>query len=57
MTKLKEQILRCIASDAARKVADLSNRYVHAAPAEREEIQAGIDIERWLSESCRECLD
>ena len=57
MTKLKDQILRIIQKNADRKVALLANEYVKASPDEKEAIQAGIQIERWLSESCRQCLN
>ena len=56
MTKLQDQILHIIQQNAARKVALLANQYVKASPDEKEAIQAGIRIERWLSESCRDCL-
>jgi hypothetical protein len=57
MTKLQDQILRIIQQNAARKVGLLANRYVRASPAEKEAIQAGIQIERWLSETCQDCLN
>ena len=56
MTKLKDQLLRIIQKNADRKVALLANEYVKASPDEKEAIQAGIQIERWLSEMCQECL-
>ena len=57
MTKFKNQRVHAIEINAAAKMADLAGRYVHAAPEEKEAIQAGLDVERWLAESCRECLD
>jgi len=57
MGELKDRIVRLIEQNAAKKVSDLSGEYVRAKPAEKEAIQAGIDIERWLSESCQECLE
>jgi len=56
MTELTDQMLRLVQANAAAKLADLSNRYVHAQPSEREAIQAAIQIERWLVESCEDCL-
>jgi hypothetical protein len=50
MTELKDQMLRLVESDARRKLADLSNRYVQADPAEKELIQAAIEVERWLAQ-------
>ena len=56
MTQLQDQILRITQKNADRKVAMLANQYVKAKPNEKEAIQAGIQIERWLSETCRDCL-
>ena len=57
MSKLKDQIIRLIEQNAKRKVAVLASEYVRAKPEEREAIQAGIEIERWLADTCQECLD
>ena len=56
MGELKDRIIRLIEQNAAKKASDLSGEYVQAKPEEKEAIQAGIEFERWLSESCRECL-
>ena len=56
MGELKDRIIRLIEQNAAKKVSDLSGEYVRAKSEEKEAIQAGIEIERWVSESCRECL-
>ena len=57
MSKLKDQIIRLIEQNARRKVAVLASEYVRAKPEEREAIQAGISIERWIDEVCQECLE
>ena len=57
MSRLKDQIVRLIEHNARDRVASLAHRYPHARPEEREEIMAGIEIERWLAETCRECLE
>ena len=57
MSKLRDRMLRLIQHNAARKVSNLSVRYVQAKPDEREAIQAGIELERWLVESCEQVLD
>ena len=57
MSKLKDQIIWLIKQNARRKVAVLASEYVRAKPEEREAIQAGIAIERWLADTCQECLD
>jgi len=56
MTELTDRMLRLIQADAAARLADLSNRYLQAPPGEKETIQAAIEIERWLAESCEDCL-
>jgi len=56
MNELKNQMLRAIANNAATKVSTLTGEFVHAAPQEKEAILAGIDFERWLAETCEECL-
>ena len=50
MTELKDQMLRLVKSEARKKLADLSNRYVQADPTEKELIQAAIEVERWLAQ-------
>jgi hypothetical protein len=57
MGELKDRIIRLIEQDAARKAAALSGEYVRAKPRDRETIQVGILFEKWLAQSCRECLD
>ena len=57
MNKLKNQILQLIQQNSRRKVAALAGEYVRAKPEEREAIHAGIEIERWLAETCQECLE
>jgi len=56
MGELKDRIIQLIEQNATRKVSELSGEYVRAKPAEKEVIQAAIDVERWLSESCEDCL-
>ena len=56
MGELKDRIIRLIEQNAAKKVSNLSGEYVRAKSKEKEAIQAGIEIERWVAESCQECL-
>ena len=56
MGELKEQIIRLIEQNAAKQVAELAHDFVRAKSGQKEAIVAGIEFERWLSESCRECL-
>ena len=57
MTKLKDQMVLAVARNATNKIAKLAGEFSHAAPEDKEAIQAGIDFERWLKETCRDSLD
>jgi hypothetical protein len=57
MGQTKDRIVRLIEQAAATKVAKLAHEYVSSPPSDKEAIQAGIEVERWLGESCRDCLD
>lgn len=57
MTKLKDRMVRLIQQDAAEKMAGFAAEMIHAAPEEKEQILAGLEFERWLEQTCRECLD
>jgi hypothetical protein len=56
MGELKNRIIRLIEQNAAKKASDLSGEYVPSKPEEKEAIQAGIELERYLAESCRQSL-
>jgi hypothetical protein len=55
MTDLTDRMVQLIGRQAAKNLADLAGAYVRARPEQKEEIQAGIDFERWLAESCQQC--
>ena len=57
MTQWKDRIIRCIEQNARQRAAMLASSYLRARPEEREAITAGIEFERWLADSCRECLE
>jgi hypothetical protein len=57
MNTIKRQMLRQVAQRAAVRAAALSRQYMKAAPQDREAIMAGIRFEKWLSQTCRFCLD
>jgi len=56
MTQWKDRIIRCIEQNARQRAATLASSYLRARPEEREAIMAGIEYERWLADTCRECL-
>ena len=55
MNNLKDRILKAVQCRAEHTLAQLANEYIHALPEEKEAIQAGIDFERWLAETCDDC--
>jgi hypothetical protein len=57
MGETKDRIIHLIEQEATRNLADLSGEYVRIEPRHREAIRAAMDIERWLAESCQECLE
>ena len=56
MTGLKDQMLKIIATNSTALIADLADEFVRAPAEEKEAIAAGIDFERWLAETCQQCL-
>jgi hypothetical protein len=57
MNTIKRQMLRQVAHRAAARAAVLSRQYMKANPKDREAIMAGIRFEKWLSQTCRFCLE
>lgn len=57
MNTLKTQIIQAIDHNSTAKVSELAGEFVHAASQEKEAILAGIDFERWLGETSRQCLE
>ena len=49
-------MLEAIIHNSTARMADLADEFIHAPAEEKEAIAAGIDFERWLAETCRECL-
>lgn len=57
MRTLKDQIVRLIGDDAERQVARLAGEFARAASEEKEDLLAALEFQRWLAETCWECLD
>ena len=53
----KDVLLEAIQRRSERKVGLLAKELVYAASEDKEAILAGLEIERWLAETCRECLE
>ena len=52
----KEHILRAIEVKARREAEYLAGEFARAASAEKEDILAALEMERWLADSCRVAL-
>ena len=57
MDAARDRILRSIEAEARREVAHLAGEFARAASAEKEELLAALEYERWLADSCREATD
>ena len=57
MDAVKDQILRNIEAEARREAAHLAGEFARAASAEKEQLLAALEFERWLADSCREVTD
>ena len=56
MKQITDKIMRQIERDARLQVARLSKEILNAPSQQKEAIAAGMEIERWLADSCQECL-
>ena len=57
MMSKKDILLERIRRKSEREAARLAGEFARAASEEKEEILAALQIEKWLAESCAECLD
>ena len=57
MSKKKDQNLDIIRIKAEQEAAQLAGEFARSASEEREAIMAGLEFEKWLAQSCGECLD
>jgi len=57
MRKLKTNILKIMRQRSDARAAQLSKAYLKVKPEQREAVMAGIEIEKWLSQVCDDCLD
>ena len=48
-------LLEAIQRRSEQKVGQLANELVHAASEQKEAVLAGLEIESWLADSCRDC--
>ena len=57
MDTVRNQLLLGIKNRARRRIARLASELVKAGAQDREAVQAGIEFERWLADSCWDVLD
>ena len=53
----KDVLLDHIRRKAEQEARVLSRQFVRAASEQREELLAALEIEKWLAQSCADCLD
>ncbi len=52
----KDILLDAIRRKSEREASRLASEFAWAASEEKEAILAALQLERWLTDSCRECL-
>jgi hypothetical protein len=55
-SKLKDQMIRLIEADSREKAAAFSIAFARAPSEEKETFLAAMEFERWVADTCRECL-
>lgn len=53
---VRDAALALIALNAEREARILAGQFARAASEEREDLLAALELERWLAESCWDCL-
>ena len=56
MPDMKDLLIRKIENRAYRRIGQLAGELVRARSQEKEVVLAELQYERWVAESCRECL-
>ena len=57
MRNIKEQLLRGIEEKAARRTGRLASELVRDRPRDKGLILAELEFQRWLADTCGDCLD
>jgi len=57
MRDIKELLLRGIEAEAACRIGRLASELVHARSRDKELILAELEFQRWLADTCSDCLD
>jgi len=53
----KDQLIRLIEAEARQKAAAFSVQFARAPSEEKETYLAALEFERWLADTCADCLD
>ena len=56
MTQTKDILLDAVRRKAEQEALHLAGEFVRAPAEEKADILAALHFEKWLAESCRECL-
>ena len=56
MRNIKEQLLRGIEAKATRRTGRLASELVRAQSKDKELILAELEFQRWLADTCGDCL-
>jgi hypothetical protein len=56
MSNVKDDLIREIEYKSRKKAVQLAQEFADAKPEKEEEILAGMEFEKWLAETCAECL-
>ena len=57
MRRIKDRLVEIIGQEACRRTGELAGKLIRTKPAEKEEVLAEMDFQRWLAEAARESLD
>lgn len=57
MVNTKNILIQLIERRAQRRIGELSCRLVRAGSADRENVLDEMQYQRWLAETCQDCLD
>ena len=57
MTNKRALLIEDIEQRACRRIGQLAKDLVLAKPQEKEVVLAELQFERWLADSCRQCLE
>ena len=57
MTNIRALFIEDIEERACRRIGQLAGELIRAKSEEKEVVLAELQFERWLADSCRQCLE